>query len=88
MTNLPAKRPDITPAPDVNDTPTWRELRERSADLLNELVREGKEIERELEPRVLPALRKLKAQIEKLIAKIEQRLTERERPIEPDQPPR
>ena len=88
MTNLPAKRPDVTPAPDIDETPTWRELRERSADLLKEMVREGKDIERELEPRILPALRKLQAQIEKLIARIEKRLTEREQQIEPDQPPR
>lgn len=68
--NLPAKRPEPD---DVPEAPTWRELRERATDLLNTIVREGKELERELEPRILPALRGLKAQIEKLIAKIEGR---------------
>ena len=84
MSNLPAKRPEVTPAPETDEIPSWRELRERSVDLLNELVREGKEVERSLEPHVLPALRRLKAQIEKLIAKIEGRVTERESQIEPE----
>jgi hypothetical protein len=84
MTNLPAKPPATEPAEsEIADVPGWRELRERTSDVLKELVREGKELERELEPRLLPALRRLKAQIEKLIAKLEGRVTERERTIEP-----
>lgn len=85
MNTLPAKRPEAAPEPvEIEDTPSWNELRERTSDILKELVREGQELEREIEPRLLPALRRLKAQIDKLISKIEARLTERERPIEPE----
>jgi flagellar biosynthesis chaperone FliJ len=74
MNKLPARRsqPD-----DVEESPTWRELRERAADLLKSLVREGKELERDLEPRVLPGLKALKSQLEKLIATLEERITRR-----------
>lgn len=78
MNTLPTKRPDSDPPPvEVDDVPTWKELRERTADVLKDLVREGKEFERELEPKVLPALKRLKAQIERLIAKLEERVAER-----------
>ena len=84
MSKLPARRPAQEPAEvEVDEVPTWRELRERTADVMKELARQGQELERELEPRMLPVLRKLKAQIEKLIATLEDRVTERERPIEP-----
>jgi hypothetical protein len=75
MNTLPAKRPDSDAPPE--EVSTWQELRERTADVLNDLVREGKELERQLEPKVLPALKRLKAQIEKLIAKLEERVAER-----------
>jgi hypothetical protein len=38
-----------------------------------DFLEEGKQIERELEPKLLPALRRLKTEIEKLIAKLEER---------------
>jgi hypothetical protein len=75
MNTLPAKRPDSDAPPE--EVSTWQELRERTADVLKDLVREGKELERQLEPKVLPALKRLKAQIEKLIAKLEERVAER-----------
>jgi hypothetical protein len=79
MNTLPAKRP----GPDTEEIPSWRELRERAAELLKSLVQEGKELERELEPRVLPALRNLRSQIEKLIAKLEERAARRQTPPPP-----
>lgn len=79
MNTLPAKRP----SPETEEIPSWRELRERAADLLKALVDEGKELERDLEPRVLPALRTLRSQIEKLIAKLEERAARRQTPPPP-----
>ncbi|HEV8264624.1 MAG TPA: hypothetical protein VGQ06_06720 [Gemmatimonadales bacterium] len=76
MNTLPTKRSD-NDAPPADEVPTWKELRERTAEVLKDLVREGKEFERQLEPKVLPALKRLKAQIEKLIAKLEERVAER-----------
>ena len=75
MNTLPTKRPHSDSTRD--EGPTWKELRDRAADVLKELVREGKEFERQLEPKVLPALKRLKAHIEKLIAKLEERVAER-----------
>ena len=88
MNTLPTKRPPTEPtAEDADEVPTWRELRERASDLLKALTREGKELERDLEPKVLPALQRLKLQIEKLIAKLERRIAARTPPSEPPQPP-
>src|SRR5256885_2115861 len=70
MNPLPTKKPGD---PDVNTIPTWRELAERFRDLVKDFLKEGKELERELEPKLLPALKRFKLEIEKLIAKLEQR---------------
>src|SRR5438105_14195606 len=70
MNTLPTKKPGD---PDVNTIPTWRELAERFRDLVKDFLKEGKELERELEPKLLPALKRFKLEIEKLIAKLEQR---------------
>ena len=70
MSKLPTKKPaDV----EVNTTPTWRELADRFRDVMRDFVEEGKQLGRELEPKLLPALRRLKAEIEKVIAKLEQR---------------
>lgn len=69
MNTLPTK-PE---PPEVEETPTWRELAERFRDIVKDVLREGKEIERDLEPRLLPALKRMKAELEKLIAKLEER---------------
>jgi signal transduction histidine kinase len=79
VNTLPTRRDGTDPAPTEHDedVPTWRELRERAADLMREILREGKELERDLEPKLLPALKNLKAQIEKLIARVEERAKQR-----------
>jgi hypothetical protein len=71
VNTLPKKREPG--APEVNTIPTWRELVERFRDLMKDFLKEGKELERDLEPKLLPALQRLKLEIEKLIAKLEQR---------------
>jgi hypothetical protein len=54
-------------------TPTWRELGDRFRAVMNDLWDETRDIERELEPKVLPALRRLRDEVVKLIEKIEGR---------------
>jgi hypothetical protein len=76
MNKLPTKREPSEPS-DATVTPTWRELVGRFRDVMTDFLEEGKELERELEPRLLPALKRLKAEIEKMIAKLEQRATTR-----------
>ncbi len=73
MSALPAKRKPVKPT-EVDPIPTWRELTERFRDVVKDFVQEGKQLERELEPKLLPALRRMKAEIEKLIAKLEERI--------------
>jgi len=75
VNTLPTKRPE--PA-EPEPTPTWRALGDRIHDLLKDFLDEGKKLERDLEPKMLPGLKRLKAEIEKLIAKLEER-QERER---------
>jgi len=41
--------------------------------VMKDFIKEGKDLERDLEPRLLPALKRLKTEIEKLIAKLEER---------------
>jgi hypothetical protein len=72
MNTLPKKRGPDEP-PEVNAIPTWRELANRFRDLMKDFLKEGKELERELEPKLLPALKRFKLEIEKLIAKLERR---------------
>ena len=70
MNTLPTKQPG---EPQVNTIPTWRELADRFRDLMKDFLKEGKDLERELEPKLLPALKRLKLEIEKLIGKLEER---------------
>ena len=72
MNKLPTKREPAEP-PEIGETPTWRELGDRVRDVMKDFVKEGKDLERDLEPRLLPALKRLKTEIEKLIAKLEER---------------
>ena len=72
--------------------PTWRELRDRFADLMKDIgselrevwEEEGKGLRREATTRLLPALRRSKDELEKLIARLEQRL--KEEPASAQQP--
>lgn len=83
METLPTKTaPTKPPEVEVEVIPTWRELADRFRDVMKDFIKEGKEIERELEPKLLPALRRLRGEIEKLIAKLEERS---ERPTPPKQ---
>src|SRR2546425_12664668 len=75
MNKLPTKREPAEP-PEIGETPTWRELGERVRDVMKDFIKEGKDLERDLEPRLLPALKRLKTEIEKLIAKLEERAGE------------
>ena len=76
MSKLPMKRDRVEPA-EREGTPTWRELAERFRDVMKDFLQEGKELERDLEPKLLPALRRLKGEVEKLIARLEDRATKR-----------
>jgi len=75
MNTLPTKQepPVVEPEP----IPTWRELSDRFRDVMKDFVEEGKAIERDLEPRMLPALKRLKVEIEKLITRLEGRIAKR-----------
>ena len=68
MNTLPKKR-EPGESPEVNKIPTWRELADRFRDLMKDFLKEGKELERDIEPKLLPALKRLKLEIEKLIGK-------------------
>lgn len=72
MNTLPKKR-EPGDTPEVNTLPTWRELAERFRDLVKDFLHEGKELERELEPKLLPALKRMRLEVEKLIEKLERR---------------
>ena len=71
MNTLPTKHEPGDP--EVNKIPTWRELADRFRDLMKDFLKEGKELERDIEPKLLPALKRLKLEIEKLIGKLEER---------------
>jgi len=71
-------------------TPSWRELRERFTDLMKDIgselrevwAQEGKGLRRDAAAKLLPALRRSKDELEKLIARLEERLA-KESPKEP-----
>ncbi len=53
---------------------------------MSDFLKEGKELERELEPKLVPALKRLRLEIEKIIAKLEERTKAGQQP--PPPPPR
>src|SRR5260370_34166808 len=68
MTQLPTKRQPGEP--EISSIPTWRELADRFRDLMSDFLKEGKELERELDPKLVPALKRLRLEIDKIIAKL------------------
>ena len=87
MNTLPTKpdAPETSPV-EVDEVPTWRELGERIRDLMKDIGAElsevwkveGKELGREAEIRTLSALKSTKLEIEKLIARMEERVARRQ----------
>src|SRR5437667_12736735 len=74
MNTLPKKRESGDP--EVNTIPTCRELADRFRDLMKDFLKEGKELEREIEPKLVPPLKRLKLEIERLSGKLEVRTRE------------
>lgn len=80
MDNLPTKTQSPTPT-EVDTIPTWRDLGERFRDVMKDIgaeisqtwKKEGKDFEKDLQARLLPALNRAKLEIEKLIRKLEER---------------
>jgi len=80
MNTLPTKPPETTPT-EVEVIPTWRELGNRFRDVMKDIgteisntwKKEGKELEAELQSRLLPAMKRAKLEIEKLIVRLEER---------------
>jgi hypothetical protein len=80
MDNLPTKTQASTPT-EVDTIPTWRDLGERFRDVMKDIgaeisqtwKKEGKDFEKDLQARLLPALNRAKLEIDKLIRKLEER---------------
>jgi len=80
MDNLPTKTPSSA-ATEVDTIPTWRELGDRFRDVMKDIgaeisqtwKKEGKDFEKDLQARLLPALNRAKLEIEKLIVRLEER---------------
>ncbi len=80
MNTLPTKSEPTSPT-QVEVIPTWRELGERFRDVMKDIgaeisqtwKKEGKELEKDLQARLLPALNRAKLEIEKLIKRLEER---------------
>lgn len=63
--------------PRVPSVATWQDLGSRFRDVMIDLVKDGKAFERGLEPKLLPALRRLKSDVQRLITKLELRARRR-----------
>ena len=80
MDNLPTKSESSTTT-EVDVLPTWRELGERFRDVLKDIgaeisqtwKKEGKDLEKDIQARLLPALNRAKIEIDKLIKRLEER---------------
>ncbi len=81
LTNTPANTPATTTPTEVEEIPTWRELADRFRDVMKDIAtdvgslwkKEGKELEKDLQARLLPALNRAKIEIDKLIRRLEER---------------
>jgi hypothetical protein len=80
MNTLPTKSESSSPT-EVEVIPTWRELGERFRDVMKDIgaeigktwKKEGKDLEQDLQSRLLPALNRAKIEIDKLIKRLEER---------------
>ena len=80
MTTLPTKSESSSPT-EVEIIPTWRELGERFREVMKDIgaeisstwKKEGKDLEKDLQARLLPALNRAKIEIDKLITRLEER---------------
>jgi hypothetical protein len=99
MNDMPVPtKPDSSSSPvevrSREPAPSWRELRDRFTDLMKDIgselrevwEEEGKGLRREATTRLLPALRRSKDELEKLIARLEQRQAEQRQAEESAQP--
>jgi hypothetical protein len=83
MDNLPAK-PVVEPA-EVDVIPTWRDLGDRFRDVMKDIgaeisttwKKEGKELESEMQSRLLPSLKRARIEIDRLITKLEEYVAKR-----------
>ncbi|HJQ65467.1 MAG TPA: hypothetical protein VJ816_03775 [Gemmatimonadales bacterium] len=81
LTSTPANTPATTTPTEVEEIPTWRELADRFRDVMKDIAtdvgslwkKEGKELEKDLQARLLPALNRAKLEIDKLIRRLEER---------------
>jgi hypothetical protein len=81
LTSTPANTPATTTPTEVEEIPTWRELADRFRDVMKDIAadvssvwkKEGKELEKDLQARLLPALNRAKIEIDKLITRLEER---------------
>ena len=81
LTNTPANTPATATPTEVEEIPTWRELADRFRDVMKDIAtdvgslwkKEGKELEKDLQARLLPALNRAKIEIDKLIRRLEER---------------
>ncbi len=75
------KTPAATTPTEVEEIPTWRDLADRFRDVMKDIAadvgavwkKEGKEMEKEVQARLLPALNRAKIEIDKLIRRLEER---------------
>ena len=80
MTTLPTKSESSSPT-EVEVIPTWRELGERFRDVMKDIgveisktwKKEGNDLEKDLQARLLPALNRAKIEIDKLITRLVER---------------
>jgi hypothetical protein len=80
MTTLPTKSESSSPT-EVEVIPTWRELGDRFREVMKDIgaeisqtwKKEGKDLEKDLQSRLLPALNRAKIEIDKLITRLEER---------------
>lgn len=80
MNTLPTKSESSSPT-EVEVIPTWRELGERFREVMKDIgaeisqtwKKEGKDLEKDLQARLLPALNRAKIEIDKLIKRLEER---------------